>query len=97
MRRRGNVHRDSFDGGPPGRWGVVGRWAGTQGVGPRGRTSGGPRGDRCGDLPITEAFCDTMPALPSHPFLSVAQVDEVADALPSAIGPHAEPVTDRRG
>ncbi len=54
-------------------------------------------GYRRGDLPLTEAFCDTMLALPSHPFLSVAQVDEVADALLAAIGPHAEPVTDRRG
>ena len=54
-------------------------------------------GYRRGDLPRTEAFCDTMLALPSHPFLSVAQVDEVGDALVSAIGPHAEPVTDRRG
>jgi dTDP-4-amino-4,6-dideoxygalactose transaminase len=54
-------------------------------------------GYRRGDLPITEAFCDTMLALPSHPFLTVAQVDEVAEALIAAIGPHAEPVTDRRG
>jgi dTDP-4-amino-4,6-dideoxygalactose transaminase len=54
-------------------------------------------GYRRGDLPITEAFCDTMLALPSHPFLSAAQVDEVADALVAALGPHAEPVTDRRG
>ena len=54
-------------------------------------------GYRRGDLPITEAFCDRMLALPSHPFLSSAQVDEVADALLAAIGPHAEPVTDRRG
>lgn len=54
-------------------------------------------GYRRGDLPVTEAFCDTMLALPSHPFLTAAQVDEVADALRSALGPHAEPVTDRRG
>jgi dTDP-4-amino-4,6-dideoxygalactose transaminase len=54
-------------------------------------------GYRPGDLPVTEAFCDTMLALPSHPFLTAAQVDEVADALLAAIGPHAEPVTDRRG
>jgi dTDP-4-amino-4,6-dideoxygalactose transaminase len=54
-------------------------------------------GYRRGDLPVTEAFCDTMLALPSHPFLSTTQVDEVADALLSALGPHAEPVTDRRG
>lgn len=56
-----------------------------------------PLGYRRGDLPVTEAFCDTMLALPCHPFLDAAQVDEVADALLAALGPHAEPVTDRRG
>lgn len=54
-------------------------------------------GYRPGDLPLTEAFCDTMLALPSHPFLTADQVDAVADALLDALGPHAEPVTDRRG
>lgn len=54
-------------------------------------------GYRRGDLPVTEAFCDTMLALPSHPFITGAHVDEVAGALLAALGPHAEPVVDRRG
>jgi dTDP-4-amino-4,6-dideoxygalactose transaminase len=36
------------------------------------------RGFRRGSLPETEAYCDELLALPSHPYLSDADVDEVA-------------------
>ena len=54
-------------------------------------------GYRRGDLPATEAFCDEMLALPSHPFLSPLQVDEVADAVVAAVSAHEPPSTERRG
>lgn len=38
-------------------------------------------GYRPGDLPETEAFCDELLALPCHQYVSLDQVDEVADLV----------------
>jgi len=51
-------------------------------------------GYRRGDLPVTEAVCDTLLALPSHPFLSQDQVDEVAETVLAALGRGAVAVED---
>lgn len=51
-------------------------------------------GYRRGDLPVTEAVCDSLLALPSHPFLSEDQVDEVAEAVLAAVGRGAVAVED---
>lgn len=39
-----------------------------------------------GDLPVTEAVCDTLIALPSHQFLSTDQIDKVAETVMRSVG-----------